>query len=269
MANPPLTTTHLSEVADDQIDELGHMNVRWYAHNAWAATAALLSRLGLGAPQVVSAYTRHHHEQLLGNRLEVHSGVLGGSRRLRLYHEFRNAADGDLAATFVHELDHPPVEAPSIDLPDHGRPRSIDIDTDAFATAPTLDAAIDADLAIRHPRAIDADDTGGAASVPAWRVPSLFWGGDHIDGTGEWIRSGPDGQRLASATMEFARVDRPAARRGNAHPELRRAGGDRREGDPPCALGVRSRRAWTARGDGDGQHRVRSRRPTGDRHPRR
>ncbi len=43
-----LTTTHTSTVTEDQIDHLGHMNVRFYAVNARAGTDALLADLGLG-----------------------------------------------------------------------------------------------------------------------------------------------------------------------------------------------------------------------------
>lgn len=203
MANPPLTITHTGAVTDDQIDQLGHMNVRWYAHRAFAATAALTERLGLGDVSVVSAYTRHHHEQLLGNQLEVRSGVLADDGRLRLYHELRNAADDDLAATFVHVLDHPPIEAPTVELPDHGLPRSIDLTADGLSGALTLDEAMAGGLAMRLPRAIDdGEDTHGAPAVPAWNAPSMFWGGDALDGDGEWIRTTPDGRRVASATME-------------------------------------------------------------------
>lgn len=202
MANPLLSVTHTSEVTEDQIDELGHMNVRWYARHALAATSAMTERLGVGAPRCRSAYTRHHREQLVGAVLEVRSGVLGGASRLRLYHELRNVADGVLAATFVHELDHPPVETPAVDLPEHGRPRSIALDTDALASAPTLDEALRAGLAIRRPRAVDDGDTAGRAVVAPWRAQGLFWDGATIDGASAWLRVGPDGRRLASATME-------------------------------------------------------------------
>ena len=202
MAHPPLTVSHRSEVTEEQIDQLGHMNVRWYAHHAFAATDAFAGRLDIDAPTVRSAYTRHHHEQLLGNRLEVRTGVLADPTGLRLYHELRNSADDDLAATFVHELDHPAIEAPMIELPPHGLPRSIALDTDGPASAPTLDVAIAHGLAIRHPRAIDDEDSTGLAAMPRWNAPSLFWGGDAIDGRNEWIRTGQHGERIASATME-------------------------------------------------------------------
>ena len=90
MSNQPaLTVSHTSSVTDDQIDELGHMNVRYYGQNAVAATHAMCERLGIAPVTLRSAYTRHHHEQMRGNQLEVHSELLGGSERLRFYHELR------------------------------------------------------------------------------------------------------------------------------------------------------------------------------------
>src|SRR5881394_580859 len=99
-----LAVTHTSSVTEDQIDHLGHMNVRFYGVNAHAGTAALLDALGVGRDdvQVVEAYTRHHREQLLDAQLVVRSGVLDvGRSDLRLYHELANDETGVLAATFV------------------------------------------------------------------------------------------------------------------------------------------------------------------------
>ncbi|HEX5946441.1 MAG TPA: hypothetical protein VFY82_09200, partial [Acidimicrobiales bacterium] len=75
-----LPTTHESTVTEDQIDHLGHMNVRYYAENARAGTRSLLGGLpGWGRrPFVVhDVYTRHHREQMLGTALVVRSAILG------------------------------------------------------------------------------------------------------------------------------------------------------------------------------------------------
>jgi hypothetical protein len=75
-----LLTTHESTVTPDQIDHLGHMNVRFYAVNAQAGTQALLATIpGWGdRPHIVhDVYTRHHREQLLGTPLAVRSAVVG------------------------------------------------------------------------------------------------------------------------------------------------------------------------------------------------
>lgn len=190
---PPLSVTYTTTVTPDQIDDLGHMNVRWYGHSARAGTAELCQRLGLAAPTITSAYTRHHHEQLEGSALEVRSGVLGEGQRLRLYHELRNRADNDLAATFVHELDHPPVEVPFIELPENGRPRTLDLATDRLAGAPTLAEVRRRELAIRSERTVTADNL---------HPNDLIWGGDRPGGESSWIHETTDGDRIASATME-------------------------------------------------------------------
>lgn len=209
---PALVVTHTSVVEPDQIDELGHMNVRWYGANAVAGTQAMCERLGLDEPALVGAYTRHHHEQLEGNELEVRSAVLLGGPRLRLFHELRNRADNDLAATFVHELDVQPVEAPGIELPDYGRPRTLDLDIDRFATAPSLGELQDRGLAMRLERAVTTEDSLGADIVPTWLTNNLIWGGERPDGDESWIRDTADGDRVAFASMETRlRVGEPVA----------------------------------------------------------
>lgn len=203
MPQPPqLSVTHTSTVTADQIDELGHMNVRWYGHNAVAATRAMCEQLGLPSADPVSTYTRHHHEQLEGSNLEVRSGLLPDGARLRFFHELRNRADNDLAATFVHELDHPCLEAPGIDIPEYGQPRSLSLDADLLAAAPSLDEVQSRELAIRYKREVDTEDTAGGDQVPAWLANNLIWGGDRPNADAGWIVDMPDGSRMAYATME-------------------------------------------------------------------
>lgn len=191
----------------DQIDELGHMNVRYYGMNAHEATRAMCAEMGLGEPVIRSRYTRHHHEQMEGNDLEVRSALLspavtGANGRLRFYHELRNRTDNDLAATFVFELDHAAVETPGIELPDYGMPRSLRLDTDGLASAPALDDVRAKGLAIRLPREVDEEDSIGAPTVPSWLVNNLIWGGERPDGESDWIRELPNGDRFAYAVME-------------------------------------------------------------------
>lgn len=198
----PLSVTHTSSVTPEQIDDLGHMNVRWYGANAGAATAALCERLGIAASAPTSTYTRHHHEQMEGNRLEVRSGVLAGTSRLRFFHELRNQETDDLAATFVHELDHAPVEVPSMTLPEYGQPRTIDHAIDRLAVAPPLEEVQRRNLAIRNERAVTTEDSMSAEVVPTWLTNNLIWGGDRPDGNESWIRETSDGDRVAFASME-------------------------------------------------------------------
>jgi len=180
------------------------MNVRWYGHNAVAATKAMCDRLGLGEPRLLSTYTRHHHEQLEGSELEVRSALTGGGNKLRIYHELRNRADEDLAATFVHEIDHAPVEAPVIELPDYGRPRSLTLDVDGLAQAPPLSEVRELDLSIRFEREVTTEDTMNAEVVPSWLANNLIWGGERPDDEDEkdWIHTLPSGDRAAFVVME-------------------------------------------------------------------
>lgn len=194
-----LTVTHTSTVTADQIDHLGHMNVRYYAVNARAATRSLL-----GDCRISDMYTRHHREQLLGAELEVRSGILGvSSDSTRVYHELVNASTGDLAATFVYRAGSttPTDHVDTIALPAHGQPRSIDVD--AVMATPTLDDVEQLDLAMRAPREIDADDTGSGERVSSAMVPMMFWGGDPVDGSEfELVHTGPNGENIGWATME-------------------------------------------------------------------
>jgi len=83
---PSLEVSHRSTVTPDQIDDLGHMNVRYYGINASAGTTTLCERLGIARPPMRSSYTRHHHEQMEGAGLVVRSAVIPGGERLRIYH---------------------------------------------------------------------------------------------------------------------------------------------------------------------------------------
>lgn len=226
-----LTVTHASTVSPDQIDHLGHMNVRYYAANARAATRSLLAGLGVGSSDraersdragdpvptdLIDEYTRHHREQLVGSELEVRSGCLSvDADSIRIYHELANATTGELAATFVHRVrsDTPIDHVAIVDLPPHGAPRSLDID--APPTLPSIDTVRRLDLAIRAPREVDSDDTGGTGIVTPHMLPMLIWGGAAPDGSDhELVHRGPDGENLGWATMETRIVVRRLPRLG-------------------------------------------------------
>lgn len=206
-----LSVTHTSTVTPEQIDELGHMNVRWYGANAITATAALCERLEVGAPALTSTYTRHHHEQLEGSELEVRSGVVGGTDQLRFFHELRNQATDQLAATFIHDLDYPLLEMATVQLPDYGSARTIDLSVDPLASAPTLEEVQRRDLATRLERVVTTEDSMGADVVPSWLLNNLLWGGERADGATSWIVDTADGDRVAFASMETRIQTRRAA----------------------------------------------------------
>ena len=204
-----LTTTHTSTVTEDQIDHLGHMNVRFYAVNARAGTDALLTELGWGDladADVFDMYTRHHREQLLGTELEVRSGLLGADAdSIRVYHELADASTGELAATFVYRVrtarGAPIDHLDAVELPARGTPRSIDLD--ATLSAPPLATVQQLDLAVRTPRTLERDDMGGSDTVASHMVPMLIWGGTPAGGDEHTlVHEGPNGEAVGWATME-------------------------------------------------------------------
>ena len=202
-----LRITHTSTVTSDQIDHLGHMNVRYYAVNARAATRAVLADLGVPRTRdvdIVDMYTRHHHEQLLGTELVVRSGILGvDSTSIRIYHELADAATGDLPATFVYRVrsDIPIDHVATVELPRHGEPRSIDIE--ARPSHPTLDTVRELGLAMRAPRVLDDSELDDSGTVSPHMVPMLIWGGTTPDGADfQLTHEGPNGESIGWATME-------------------------------------------------------------------
>ena len=228
-----LRCLHESVVRDDEIDALGHMNVRHYGERALAATARLLDVLDL--PELASSgvesapydlprlYTRYQREQLAGSALEVHGGLVEASERgLRFYHELRNPERAEIAATFMHDvcfpdadLEEPPVLEPSVveallaqrvEVPEHGRPRSIDLD--ASTKAPTLEQALEHGMAMRRPRVIDDALCDEAGRVAPDQRPFLMWGGEPLDGSqpGPPVYELEGGGRMGWASLEMRSV---------------------------------------------------------------
>lgn len=214
-----------TEVTPDQIDHLGHMNVMHYGANAQAGAQNLLADLGLVAtPERAvihrDTYVRHHREQLVGSPLVVRGGVLDADAdRIRLYEELANTATGDIAATFVLTFGaaNPSTRAPlaiddevvaaaqatTVELPDHGRSRSIALDDDPTAGAPTLAVVRERDVAERLPRVLDASSCDADGFVPTTQIAGLVWGGEPVPSHAfRPMESLPDGGPMGFATME-------------------------------------------------------------------
>lgn len=230
---------HKTEVTPDQIDHLGHMNVRYYSAHARTGAEVLLASLGLTSDdrQVVvgrDIYVRHHREQLVGAALEVRGGVLDASGdRVRLYEELVNPDRDEVAATFVlsFELSDPQrqeqlvidqrivdgARAATVELPENGRPRSISLDEDPTARPPSFDVVLERGLAIRQVRAIGDDvEVDGDGFVSSVSVGELMWGGDPMPGA-EFrpLEPLPDGHEMGFATMESRASWARPARRGD------------------------------------------------------
>jgi acyl-CoA thioesterase FadM len=217
-----LRTTHTSSVTEDQIDHLGHMNVRFYGVNALAGLRAVLAELpGWGDLRhvVTDTYTRHHREQLLGTDLVVRSAVLAAdAQELRLHHELAAAETGELAATFVHQL-HPvdadggrtpvPAEAvtaarqQAIPLPTYAAPRTIDLDADLLATTPSLELLLDRGLAMRKPRRVQPEECDDRGRYRVDLAPMLTWGGEAVrNDPADILSETSDGTLMGWAMME-------------------------------------------------------------------
>lgn len=188
-----------SVVTPEQIDHLGHMNVRYYGAHARAGATELLRSIGLepSVDRIVAqrdSYVRHHQEQLVGAQLVVRGSFhVASDQRVAVYEELANASTGELAATFVQAfelVDRVTREALTIAedvvqrasdlievIPEHGRPRTLSFEEDVTATAPTLDIARTLDLAVREVRSIEPHECDEDGFVDALSVPELIWGG--------------------------------------------------------------------------------------------
>lgn len=140
-------------VANNEIDQLGHMNTRYYAVKSGLAARALVASFGLDKDWLKQnnaslfardTYTRFYKEQFEGTPIAVDGGVLTTAPDgLRLYHELLNTKTGDVAAVFVQELviadlaTRAALPIPAavekkaaskrIAWPDRGKPRTLDL----------------------------------------------------------------------------------------------------------------------------------------------
>ncbi len=140
-----------SVVNADEIDSLGHMNVRFYVARTVSAKQQLLGELGLLTPghrlRRLDTYTRFRREQFAGAKLGTYGGLLLGERidgqpGISGYFEVRNTATGEVAASFIvtSEIrDEEDQRVPGtrfadqlsplqgVTVPKQGMPRSLDL----------------------------------------------------------------------------------------------------------------------------------------------
>jgi acyl-CoA thioester hydrolase len=209
---------HRSTVTEDMIDGLGHMNVRYYGVNADAATRSLLAAAELVRPDqrpvARDIYTRHHREQMAGAHLAVRSGFVALTPALAtIYHELFNTESEVLAATFIRKValagdqrfSHTAVT--TIEIPEHGRPRSLTLDDDPLAGAPSVETLLERGLAMRHPRVVEADECGPDGRLIGERLHELLWRGEPIDPRPwDYHHKGDDGAPVNMAVMESRTV---------------------------------------------------------------
>lgn len=197
-----LRSLHEATVAEEEIDHLGHMNVRFYLDRALLAGRALAVELGLGPDhcralggvfELHDAFSRHYREQLVGAPLAVMGGVLAvEADGLRLYHELVNTELDERAAIFVHGLKlrqletRKPLPLPEmvakgagdvlVEWPEHGRPRTLDLQR--LPPALSLGEARKRGLAVRAERVVRSEECDAGGYFLAGRYQDLFWGDD-------------------------------------------------------------------------------------------
>jgi acyl-CoA thioester hydrolase len=139
-----LKPTFSTAVNTWQCDENDHLNVQFYTEFGHEASAHLLARLGLGpraqraaglAVTAAEDHVRYLREFRIVDAVEVHSAPVDiGERDLIVYHEVRNAADGEIASTIRRRIvcDRPwpdafraRAEAARVALPVAAKPRSV------------------------------------------------------------------------------------------------------------------------------------------------
>jgi acyl-CoA thioester hydrolase len=93
-----------------------------------------------------------------------------------------------------------------VEVPEHGRPRSIDFD--AAAVAPSLEEAVRSGMVLRRPRVIEPEDCDEEGQVPASTRPFFMWGGETLDGSdpGPPVIRLPDGGRMGWASLEMRSI---------------------------------------------------------------
>ena len=191
--------THRSVVTEDQIDHLGHMNVRFYGINATAGTtgapraSAVRPSVRASGSSTSTPATTASSCSALGCSCAAASST-STDDELGLYHELANEETGVLAATFVHRV-----------LLESGRRGTVSrrrsaragrasstsrrkvrraasrSTTDPVANAPSLAALRTRGLAIRKVRAVSPEECDADGSFLPAAAPALVWAGEPID----------------------------------------------------------------------------------------
>jgi acyl-CoA thioester hydrolase len=229
-------------IQPEEIDNLGHLNVRHYLLRVYRGNQQLMELIGLprearrAAGAVLGragSYTRYHREQRLGATLEVRGGILDiAGSEIRTFCEIRNAESGEVAATFLSELvlEAPatraplpwPAETPAraealrVALPDYGAPRTLTLDP------PRLDVTFEAVLA-----RVGEDGDGGYGTLAERTIAPedcdsfgyLSDGGDLMQGALRAaeppIVTGEGGLRFGWAVLESRMIQYSRPRRGD------------------------------------------------------
>ena len=185
-----LRVLHESTVQPEEIDALGHMNVRYYMTRVDQANRSMLAEMGIQeepgkAIRRLDTYTRFHREQFAGATLHTLGGLIAvagsdESREANGYFEIRNPDNNQVAASFIlrsclidvssqQVLD---ITANSVNndtseyrvlVPEHGMPRSLSLNDPARISLEELEAVVGDDptpgmMSGRRKNVVHADD---------------------------------------------------------------------------------------------------------------
>ena len=186
-----LKVLHESTVQPEEIDALGHMNVRYYMTRVAQANRAMLAELGIqdGSGKAIrrlDTYTRCHREQFAGATLLTLGGLIADagsdeSQAINGYFEILNPDNNQVAASFIlrsclidvsnqQVLDINATSAKtdltreySVRVPEYGMPRSLSLNDPARISLEELEAVVGDDptpgmMSGRRKNVVYADD---------------------------------------------------------------------------------------------------------------
>ena len=165
-----LKVLHESTVQPDEIDSLGHMNVRYYMTRVDQANRAMLAEMGVqeGSGRAIrrlDTYTRFHREQFAGATLHTLGGLIAVEgaddfREVHGYFEIRNPDNNQVAASFILRscvidvasqqvleisANRANVGNFSATVPEYGMPRSLSLNEPGQVPLEELEAVIGED----------------------------------------------------------------------------------------------------------------------------
>jgi len=186
-----LKVLHESTVQPEEIDALGHMNVRYYMTRVDRANRSMLAERGIQeepgkAIRRLDTYTRFHREQFAGATLHTLGGLIAvagsdESREVNGYFEIRNPDNNQVAASFIlrsclidvssqqvlditaNSANNDNTSEYRVLVPEHGMPRSLSLNDPARISLEELEAVVGDDptpgmMSGRRKNAVHADD---------------------------------------------------------------------------------------------------------------
>jgi acyl-CoA thioesterase FadM len=186
-----LKVLHESTVQPEEIDALGHMNVRYYMTRVDQANRSMLAERGIQeepgkAIRRLDTYTRFHREQFAGATLHTLGGLIAvagsdESREVNGYFEIRNPDNNQVAASFIlrsclidvssqqvlditaNSANNDNTSEYRVLVPEHGMPRSLSLNDPARISLEELEAVVGDDptpgmMSGRRKNAVHADD---------------------------------------------------------------------------------------------------------------